>query len=133
MKTAWAIPLTIGFAILATGCKPEQVTGDMLDPAGVYALVEVDGMSIPAKVSHGSATLEVRSGTFTIEKDGTCSSVVVFIAPSGKEIPREVSATYEQEGSELTMSWEGAGTTVGVVDGNTFTMINEGMSFVYRR
>ena len=31
------------------------------------------------------------------------------------------------------MTWAGAGTTVGTVEGNTFTMTNEGMVLVYRR
>jgi hypothetical protein len=31
------------------------------------------------------------------------------------------------------MQWEGAGTTVGTVEGNDFTMNNEGMVFVYRK
>jgi hypothetical protein len=31
------------------------------------------------------------------------------------------------------MRWDGAGMTTGSVDGNIFTMHNEGMVFVYRK
>jgi hypothetical protein len=31
------------------------------------------------------------------------------------------------------MQWKDAGKTVGSIDGNTFTMENEGMVFVYRK
>jgi hypothetical protein len=31
------------------------------------------------------------------------------------------------------MQWEGAGTTLGSINGNTFAMTNEGMVFAYRK
>jgi hypothetical protein len=37
------------------------------------------------------------------------------------------------DGVRSTIWWDGAGTTTGTVDGTTFTMVNEGMEFVYRR
>lgn len=41
--------------------------------------------------------------------------------------------TYTREGAKLTMTWEGAGTTTGTVEGDNFTMENEGMVLAYRR
>jgi len=64
---------------------------------------------------------------------GTCSTKTVFVPPSGTEVAREVSATYTKDGPRLTMQWKGAGTTVGTIQGNTFTMDNEGMVLVYRK
>jgi hypothetical protein len=75
----------------------------------------------------------VRSGSFTIKADGTCSTKTVFVPPSGTEATREVSATYTKEGSKLTMKWQGAGMTIGTVEGDKFTMDNEGMVFVYKK
>ena len=103
------------------------------DFAGVYALVSVNGKNVPTSVSHDGTGLQVRSGSFTINADGTCGTKTVFVPPSGQEATREVSATYTQDGAKLTMQWKGAGMTVGTVDGNTFTMDNEGMIFVYRK
>jgi hypothetical protein len=48
-------------------------------------------------------------------------------------ITREVKATYTRQGSKLTMQWEGAGMTTGTVEGDMFTMNNEGMVFSYRK
>ena len=31
------------------------------------------------------------------------------------------------------MKWQGAGMTIGTVEGDTFTMDNEGMVFVYKK
>jgi hypothetical protein len=88
---------------------------------------------VPASVSHEGVALQVRSGTFTFKADGTCSTKTTFVPPSGSEIAREVSATYTKVGSKLTMQWQGAGTTTGTIEGNTFTMDNEGMVFAYKK
>ncbi len=53
--------------------------------------------------------------------------------PSGGDSSREVKATYTHEGGKLTMRWQGAGTTTGTIQENTFTMNNEGMLFEYRK
>ena len=123
--------LTAG--LLLSACKPEAKVAEGGDPTGIYALVSVNGNKVPASVSHDGTALQVRSGTFTIKADGTCSTKTVFVPPSGQETTREVSASYTKEGSKLTMKWEGAGTTTGTLAGNTFTMDNEGMVFVYRK
>ncbi|MCP4451350.1 MAG: hypothetical protein GY809_07810 [Planctomycetes bacterium] len=115
-------------------CTPTDVDGpEENDPVGVYTLITVNGSTLPATVSHGDHEVKVRSGVFTINADGTCTSKTVFGPPSGdKEISREVNATYTQEGSTLNMTWQGAGKTKGIVEGHTFTMNNEGMMFLYQ-
>ena len=125
------LALVVGLAIQA--CSKQEIGSGDPEIAGAYTLVSVDGNEMPATVSHDGATIQVRSGTFIINADGTCSSKTVFVPPTGTETEREVDATYTREGSKLTMKWEGAGMTVGTVDGNTFTMDNEGMIFVYKK
>ena len=116
-----------------TAPRSPQPTPDMAEIAGKYALVSVDGKPVPAMVSHESASLEVRSGSFIMGVDGRCSTTTVFVPPSGREVTREVGAVFAKDGPRLTFWWDGAGTTTGTVDGTTFTMDNEGMVFVYRR
>jgi hypothetical protein len=123
--------LTVG--LLFSACKQEVKVTGASDPTGVYALVAVNGNQMPASISHEGTSLQVRSGSFTIKGDGTCSTKTVFVPPTGSEATREVSATYTRDGAKLTMRWQGAGTTTGTVEGNTFTMNNEGMVFVYRK
>jgi hypothetical protein len=131
------LALQLGFllaaALLLCACKPEAKVATAVDPTGVYALVSVNGSTVPSSISHEGTALQVRSGTFTIKADGTCSTKTVFVPPSGSEVARDVSATYTKEGSKLTMQWTGAGTTTGTIEGNTFTMDNEGMLFVYKK
>ncbi len=125
--------LVLATGVLLSACKREAGLVDASDLAGVYTLVSVNGDKVPAKVSHDGTPLEVRSGTFTIKADGTCSSLVVFVPPTGSETSREVSATYTQAGPTLTMQWKGAGRTTGTLQGDTFTMNNEGMLFAYKK
>lgn len=137
MKTQLNIALKCCFVVAVglfiSACQKQPTTANAADPAGVYALVSVNGKPVPASLSHEGATLQVRSGAFTINADGTCSSKMIFVPPSGTEGIREVNATYTKDGSKLTMQWKGAGRTVGTINGNTFTMENEGMLFVYRK
>lgn len=118
---------------LCAGCKHEARVAADINPTGTYALVSVDGNKVPCTVQHEGHTVAVKSGTFIINTDGTCSSKSVFSVPPGGDVNRVVKATYTRENSKLTMRWEGAGTTTGTVEGDTFTMNNEGMIFAYRK
>jgi hypothetical protein len=115
------------------GCKPEAKVAADINPTGVYNLVSVNGEKLPCALSHEGETPTIKSGSFTISADGTCSSKISFSLPSGGDSSREVKATYTREGSKLTMKWEGAGMTTGTVEGDAFTMDNEGMVFAYRK
>ena len=137
MKKQLTIVLKVCF-VLTTGLvvsactKRESALKDAAF-AGVYTLISVDGKPVPADITHEGDPIQVRSGTFTINADGTCSMTSVFVPASGSEVRREVSANYSKEESTLTMKWVGAGITVGTIQGNTFTMDNEGILFLYRK
>lgn len=128
-----AVALAVGaIALLTGGCHPQgSTTAEGI--GGVFVLQAVDGVALPARLKHGGATLEVRSGSMTFEANGTCVSRTSFVPPSGVEVKREVTADYVQDGTRLRMTWHGAGRTSGSLDGDTFTMNNEGMVFTYHR
>lgn len=120
-------------ALLAcAGCNrtTKETPKALADFTGTYALVSIDGQSVPCTVHHEGHDLPVQSGAFIIHPDGTCVSQITL---AGRELPMEVKATYEQQGATLTMKWAGAGMTTGKLEGNTFTMVNEGMSLAYRK
>ena len=125
--------LRLALALFLSGCGEKAGVSGGSDPSGVYTLVTVNGNRLPAKVAHDGVALEVRSGTFTIGADGTCSSKTTFVPSTGAEATREVKATCTREGSKLSMQWEGAGMTSGTLEGDTFTMDNEGMVLRYRK
>lgn len=137
MKRPQSFGFTLSLILIAglvlSGCSKQEVSFTKKDHVGVFTLLSVNGNVVPASVSHDGVSLQVRSGSFTINADGTCSSITVFVPPTGTELTREVAATYTIGGSSLTMQWEGAGQTVGTIQGDTFTMDNEGMVFVYKK
>lgn len=59
-------------------------------------------------------------------KSQTCLTVVVSVT-------REITATYQKAGSTLNVQWKGAGSTKGTIEGDTFTMNNEGIIFVDKK
>jgi len=125
--------LPLCLALVWTGCKHEPAAAADINPVGTYALMSVNTKQVPCAVQHERAELTVKSGTFIINADGTCSSRMVFSPPSGGDVTRDVKATYTRQGATLTMKWEGAGMTIGTVEGDTFTMNNEGMVLAYRK
>ena len=128
----WCL-LALFLALALAGCKQEAKVAADINPTGVYALASVDGKPVPCALTHEGMTMTIKSGGFTIGADGTCSSKMSVSVPSYGDINREVKATYTRQGTNLTMQWEGAGTTIGNVDGNKFTMDNEGMVLVYQK
>ena len=143
----WCILCALAASVLLSSCKraetPRPATpasspaaadaAKLPDIAGSYALVSINGTPLPFTVTHEGPGIQVTSGTFTIRADGTCASVAVFLMPSGQAQSREVSATCTRDGSRLTMQWQGAGVTNGTIEGDTFTMDNEGQLFLYRK
>jgi len=119
--------------LLLSGCADNNRLGNNTNPSGVYTLVSVDGKKVPAAISHEGVKLEIRSGAFTFNADGTCSSKMIFVPPTGTEAIRVVKATYTRTGNNVKMTWEGAGVTTGSLQGSTFTMQNEGMSLAYQK
>lgn len=117
---------------MAPGCA-WQTRNTGLDPVGTYKLIRVDDRDVPCPVQHGGQSLIVESGVFVFESAGAGRSRIGFVGPGGGKVRREVRATYRCRGATLKMKWKGAGMTTGTLDGDTFTMNNEGMKFFYRR
>jgi hypothetical protein len=127
-----SISLAIPLLLACFACRADTKSSPDTNPVGKYTLVTVDEKALPCTVAHEGSPL-VKSGVFMINADGTCSSTITFSTPAGGETVREVKATYTRDGSKLTMKWERAGTTVGNVKGESFTMDNEGNVFAYRK
>ncbi len=129
--------LTACLLLLLTGCKQRTAANaapsPAPDPAGVYALVSVDGQPVPCNINHENTAMTVQSGSFAITADGHCTCNMVISVGSRKNMTVVTHASYQQSGTELTMTWEGAGMTTGKLTGDTFTMNNEGMVFAYRK
>jgi hypothetical protein len=88
--------------LFLSACKQESKVAAGSDPTGVYALVSVSGNKVPATITHDGVALQVRSGTFTIKADGTCSTKTAFVPPPGPENTLEVRASGCSQPSSVT-------------------------------
>jgi hypothetical protein len=136
-KSPWGFLTICCFSLLlmaaCTGCTQKEPSSQAINPVGEYTLTSVNGNEVPCTVEHQGQAMIVQSGTFSITADGTCSSRTTFSVGDSEPMTREVRATYTLDGAAMTLEWEGAGTTTGTLEPETFTMDNEGMIFVYRR
>ena len=127
--------VTLVLLFLCALARAQAQTADKAtsEPAAVYKLVSVDGKEVPCTIKHDGTTMNVQSGTFTITTNGQTTSVMTASVGDRKDIRVERTATYTVKNSELTMKWPNAGITKGRITGQTFTMTNEGMAYVYRK
>ena len=127
-----------GVLALLLLCAPSSGRAQTADkaaanPAGIYLLVSVDGKTVPCTIKHEGHDMSVHSGTFTITTNGQITSVMTFSVGDKKNLRVETRATYTVKNSELTMKWQNTGTTKGRIAGQTLTMTNEGMAYVYKK
>ena len=125
--------LIILLMALMTGCRSGNRSAAEINPVGDYTLVSVDGKSLPCTLTHEGMSPTIKSGVLIISTNGNCLSRIAFSIPQREDASREVKATYTLQGAELTMKWEGAGTTMAHINGNQLTMTNEGMVFSYEK
>lgn len=137
MKTKLNIALVCCFVaalgLLMPACQKDSPTAIDAQYVGVYPLISVDGKAVPANLAHDGVTMQILSGAFTINSDGTCRSKMTVVPQGGAAVTTDVSGTFTYHGSTLTISWNGAGVTYGNLDGDTFTMNNAGMVLVYKK
>jgi hypothetical protein len=133
--------LVIAFAAaLSLACS--ESSGPTAGVLGTYTLVSINGAPLPANVTAKGVALRVMSGSIVLSQDYTFTMTTTFsTAADVQSTPMTGSCrgswesilTYDlvlhQRASEgcdaLTMnaSWDG---------GHTFTLVSEGLRFVYR-
>ena len=138
MALAYGLLIIAGSGCTTISTDPPRIEAvafeqDRAETSASYDLVSVDGAAIPASVFEGNSTFRIHSGVFVIRADGSCSAKTVFGPVKGGEITRIAHATCTRKDSVLTMQWRGAGVTRGILEGETFTMDNHGMTFAYKR
>jgi hypothetical protein len=121
-------------SLLLVACNQGSKTEESYDFTGTYNLVSVDGHAVPyAPIHEGQQAPEIVSSSISLKDDGTFSMVMSYTNPSGGTISNDFTGTYTSQGSDFNLKWEGAGQTKVTIEGDTLTLNNEGMLFVYQK
>ena len=122
------------FPILFLAC------GDSTGPeaiAGNYTLRTIDGQDLPAVILQVlNDKVEVTAGSLRINSDLTFSSSLTAAATTSGTTTSATdtqTGTYTLNGTAITLRFQDASTSTGSITGNTLTVIDEGLSLVYRK
>jgi hypothetical protein len=106
----------------------------MVDPSTTDTLIAVDGHALPYAPCHeGRTGPVVQASTRTLKAGTTFVSTGAYRVPAVRTVTRDFSGTYTRTGAVLTLRWDGASQTTASLDGDAFTMVNEGSRFTHRR
>ncbi len=106
---------------------------------GTYALQTVNGTSLPfVLIQIGNDKIEVTAGSVRLNSDNTYSVSVTFRLTEAGTVTTETdtgAGTYTASGSTIQFSdsGDGEGPFTGSISGNTLTIIDEGVAFVFRK
>lgn len=107
---------------------------EAFDHTGTYSMVSIDDNELPYAPAHqGQTGPEIVSGSLTLNADGTFAFSMSYRNPSGAIGENNLDGTYTVEGSEFRLQWQGAGVTLGTLDGDRFSFNNEGMVFTFQK
>ena len=125
------VPILFG---LFVGCG-----GDATGPeavAGNYTLRTVNGQDLPVVIVQVlDEKIEVTAGSWRINSDNTFSTSLTLATTTGGTTTSETGSnngTYTLSGSAITFTFPDASTSSGSISGNTLTVIDEGLSLVFR-
>jgi hypothetical protein len=106
--------------------------------AGTWRLQTVNGLPLPFTLSEtGMDKEELISEVITLAAPGSLTIVTAFRYTTGSNVFSESipdEGTYAVDGSTVTITWDSDGSTsTATVSGNTMTLQDIGLTFVYRR
>lgn len=136
IRAAHTLPVLL-LALSALACSDDDPTGAEVDPVGVYALLSIDGSSLPTPITSDGVTLEVASGQFSIVAGGGCAATI-NVRPVGGG-PLEALANtcaWTASGSQLQVTWTDGGTDTATVQGDRLTLASNdlgGLTLVFER
>ncbi len=117
-------------AIVLAACTPAPGADDI---TGTYTLVSVEGNPLPYNPAHEVGAPEIMSSTLALASDSTFQITITFATSPGNPVSRDMKGTYSLDEGALSFDWEGAGITPATHEGDTITILNEGLSFVYQK
>ncbi len=134
--------LTVMTVVLAGGLLPACGDDDSTGPgsvSGTYTLQTIDGTSLPFVLFQiGNDKIEITAGSVRLNSDNTYSISISLRLTRAGTVTTETdtgAGTYTASGSTIQFSdsGDGEGPFTGSISGNTLTIIDEGVAFVFTK
>jgi hypothetical protein len=128
--------ITLLVSSIVLGCS------DSADPdrgvEGTWRLERVNGQALPFVVPDDNwDKLEILGDVFTLVAPNDFTEVTTFRITDGSNVSTDVvpsDGTYTFDGTTITMTWKSDGSVfTAIVTGETMTMVDGALTFVYRR
>jgi len=128
------LSLLISLVVLSCG----DATSPSRGLVGTWRLQTVNGLPLPFTLpEEGVDKLELTAETITLIASGRVSMVTTFRVTDGGNVSAESvpdAGTYAVNGSTVTFMFDSDGSTpTATVNGDTMTLDDIGLTFVYRR
>ena len=134
MLRRFLLPLLVPMVFLACG----DSTSPTNEIPGTWRLETVSGQGLPFILEQdGAVKVELTAETITLLESGSMNMVTSFRVTDGGTVTTESytgPGTYSVNGSSVSMTFlEDMSTLVATVNGDTMTLDDIGLTFVYRR
>lgn len=126
-------------ALVAAACAddPARPDDDVGDISGLYRLTLVGDRPVPAVMSRsGSEVVTVEAGRVTLAADSRFATSLTLGLSGGDvngTLTRTGTGTYERTDASIVLHFDDGDSDGGTVTGRTLRIIDEGLSFTYRR
>ena len=124
-------------AAIACG-SDDSTTPTQSSVAGTWNLQTINGSALPFTVATSPAKIEVLSDVVNVSSNGTYTSSEQTRTTIGTQVTTNTSTdagTYTLNGNNVAILSNTAGSTAqaGVVSGNTLTVTQSGLTFVFQK
>lgn len=114
--------VVLALSALACG-DDESPSGAEIDPVGVYALLSIDGSTLPTPITSDGVTVEVVSGQLSIVGNGTCAATIDVRPVGGGDVETLANTcTWTRSASQLQVTWTNGGTDAATLQGDRLTL-----------
>lgn len=131
------LSLTLALALIACGDDDSTSAPTSASVAGTWNLQTVNGSALPFTLSAASPKIELLSSSVNVTANGTWTSTTqtrTTIGTQATTASSTQSGTYTLSGSAVSIrSTDGTTVQAGTVSGNTLTLAQTGLTFVYQK
>jgi hypothetical protein len=131
------LSLTLALALIACGDDDSTSVPTNASVAGTWNLQTVNGSALPFTLSASSPKIELLSSSVNVTANGTWTSTTqtrTTIGTQATTASSTQSGTYTLSGSAVSIrSTDGTTVQAGSVSGNTLTLAQTGLTFVYQK